>query len=492
MEFKINRETIPASEVIYNGVQEQSVETDYILPDYYPDIFRLVRCELSPVITGYSIIGDKLSYELRCDIRILYCGENGSVLQSVEQRQSFSKSVELGKNVASPEVNIVPKTDHVNFRALNKRRIDMRGSVSVRISVIGETSQEVLSDAFGMNIQLKKTPVEYAAKKMYARAKADKCEYKLITGKLLAKGDINVNILYSYDTAEGGAVEPMSFTLGFSQIVDMEGVDDSFECNITPEVISCDLSPVPDKNGDNRLIRCEAEIRLICKAVKCSSVMLVTDAFSTVYPCENTYSVVRTELLPTVIHESFHHSAVLASGDNVPDTVYSIWCTPKNINSHIDEDGKSIIISGMLTYSMAAKDDSGTITIPDRDEAFEQRIPVDRIPDNTSVSTDISVGEVSYNISSDGELTVKSDINTDITLSSAGSIRVVTDIAVDDSSRKQRDGDYSIKLYFGVENEDVWDIAKRYSTDVSAVIEENELSGDRLENNGMILIPIVS
>ena len=61
MDFKTNMETIPISEQIYSGVQEQGVELDYILPDYYPDIFRLVRCELSPVITGYSVIGDKLS-----------------------------------------------------------------------------------------------------------------------------------------------------------------------------------------------------------------------------------------------------------------------------------------------------------------------------------------------------------------------------------------------------------------------------------------------
>ena len=121
MDFKTNMETIPISEQIYSGVQEQGVELDYILPDYYPDIFRLVRCELSPVITGYSVIGDKLSYELRCNIRILYCSESGSVLQSVEQRQSFSKNVDLGKVCDSPEITLIPKTDESLYKsAVNK------------------------------------------------------------------------------------------------------------------------------------------------------------------------------------------------------------------------------------------------------------------------------------------------------------------------------------------------------------------------------------
>lgn len=517
MEFKTNTETIPTSELIYSGVQEQGVELDYILPDYYPDIFRLVRCELSPVITDYSVIGDKLTYELRCDIRILYCGENGSVLQSVEQRQNFSKSLDLGRMAAPTEVTIIPKTDHVNFRAVNKRRLDMRGAVSVRVTVSGETSQQVISDAAGMNIQLRKTPVEFAAQKLSAeksvriseetelspsqpdivniisvRAKASPTEQKLISGKLLAKGSLDIHVLYSCDTPDGGGAETMDFSLSYSQIVDIDGIDDEFDCTVAPQVVICDISPAADSSGDNRVLRCEAEIRLVCRAVRTSTVMLVTDAFSTVYPCENTYTDIKTQLAPEVMHETFRHSSVLATGENVPQTVYSVWVTPKNINSHMDDDGRTLLISGMLTYSMAARDTSGTVVMPDRDETFEQKIYLDRDTSGCTVTAEITAAEVSYNITGEGELTAKAEINADITVSSGESMTVVTDIAVDDSQRKQRDGDYAIKLYFGVENEDIWDIAKRYSTDVSAVMEENELDGDRLENSGMLLIPIVS
>ena len=82
MELKINRETVPAAECIYEAVQEQGIELDYILPDYYPDIFRLVRCEVLPVVADCSVSGGRLSYELRCDIRILYCGEDGSAMRA--------------------------------------------------------------------------------------------------------------------------------------------------------------------------------------------------------------------------------------------------------------------------------------------------------------------------------------------------------------------------------------------------------------------------
>lgn len=515
MDFRINRETVPVSENVFDGVQEQGVEMDYILPDYYPDIFRLVRCEVTPVITGYSINGNKLSYELRCDIKILYCSEGGSALQCVTQRQNFSKTVELGRTGENFTARLTPKTDHINFRAVNKRRLDLRGAVSVKISVTGETAQEVISDAFGMNIQIKKTPVRFASKKITAektlqlseeievpttqppviniintRCIVPECEKKMISGKLLAKGSAELKLLYSCDK-DGGAVEPISFSIPFSQIIDIDGIDDTFDCTVTPEVVSCDIAPTVDKNAENRIIKCEIELRLICCAVKTASVMLGTDAFSTVYPCSVMVSEIKTEQIPVIYDESFRHSAKISDGDSVPQTIYSMWCTPKNINTRLSEDGNSVIISGMLTYSMASRDNAGMIIMPDKDEAFEETI---KIPDNISgctVSAEISIRDVSYNISSEGILSAKSDISAKISVYNCSSINAITDISVDENVKKQRDGDYAIKLYFGVENEEVWDIAKRYSTSVNAVIEENDLVGDRLESNGMLLIPIV-
>ena len=50
MDLKINREILSVNEKIYDGVQEQSVELDYILPDYFPDIFKLIKCSITPSV----------------------------------------------------------------------------------------------------------------------------------------------------------------------------------------------------------------------------------------------------------------------------------------------------------------------------------------------------------------------------------------------------------------------------------------------------------
>lgn len=511
MNLKINRETIPTGEIIYNGLQEQGVELDYILPDYFPDIFRLVRCEIIPNVADYSIMGNTLSYELNCEIRLIYCGDEGSALQCITQKQTYTKTVELGKSPDSPEAVIIPKTDHVNFRAVNKRRLDMRGAVSIKINVCGEKKQEVICDAYGLNVQLKKCPMKYTSQKLYADKiiqlseeteisatqpailsiircdmKISNSEKKIISGKLLAKGDISLNILYA---SENGP-EPLEITLPFSQIVDMEGIDENFTCNVTANPINCNITLVADKNGDNRTLRIEPEIRLVCRCIKISEIMVVCDAYSTVYPCETEFSEISTDQPPTVYAESFRNTARLAEGEAVPAKIFSMWCSPKNINTRLGNDGKSVVISGMLTYSMATEDGSGCITMPDRDEAFEETINIGDDISNSAVSADIGDISVSYNISDQGILTARADVSVNITTTDSNGFKALTNLSVDDYAKKQRDGDYAVKLYFGTDNEDVWDIAKRFSTEVDAIMEENDLTDHTIENGRMLLIPI--
>lgn len=517
MEFKVNRETISAAECVYEGIQEQGIEMDYILPDYYPDVFKLVRCEAVPVISDYSVNGDKLTYELRCDMRILYCSENGSILQCVNQKQTFSKTVDMGRFCDNPSVTLKPKCDYVNCRAVNKRRLDMRGAVSVKVSVTGERNQEIISDAFGMNIQMKRMPIEFASKKITARKNIQlgddielsstqpsivsvvrcsctsiSCEKKMISGKMLAKGDASIAVLYACERDGAGVLEPMEFTVPYSQIIDLDGIDDTFECCVKPEIVFCEVNPVQNKEGENRSIRCEMEILLNCSAVKTTSVTLGVDAYSTTYPCSIAVTEIKAEQIPKIINHEIHHCAKMCEGEDVPEQIFYVWCTPKNVNANLNAEEKKLMVSGMLTYTAAARDNSGMIIMPDKEEAFEEVIELNDDYTNAAAAADIIVNGVSYNISSDNVLTLKADIKAEISIFTSSSVKALSDISVDEGMKKIRDGDYAIKLYYGAENEDIWEIAKRYSTCVTSIIEENELSGERLEESGMLIIPIVS
>ena len=70
-------------------------------------------------------------------------------------------------------------------------------------------------------------------------------------------------------------------------------------------------------------------------------------------------------------------------------------------------------------------------------------------------------------------------------------IKGITEISVDENEPVNRNCSYALKLYFTDDNEDLWEIAKKYGTSVSAIMEENDIEDDTVSGKGMILIPIV-
>ena len=70
MDLKLNREMLSMTRTILDASCEQAVEKDFLLPDYYPDIFRVLKCVIKPTVQSHSINGGKLSFDMAVLIRV--------------------------------------------------------------------------------------------------------------------------------------------------------------------------------------------------------------------------------------------------------------------------------------------------------------------------------------------------------------------------------------------------------------------------------------
>ena len=51
MECKLTHDTIEVNEVVFDAMVEQSVELDCLLPDYCPNVFKVLKCKMVPKMT---------------------------------------------------------------------------------------------------------------------------------------------------------------------------------------------------------------------------------------------------------------------------------------------------------------------------------------------------------------------------------------------------------------------------------------------------------
>ena len=72
MEYKLEKTLLGTSEVVYDSSQEQPVDMTVNLPDYCPDIQKILKCQMYPRNTGRGITGDRLELDGNCLGKVFY------------------------------------------------------------------------------------------------------------------------------------------------------------------------------------------------------------------------------------------------------------------------------------------------------------------------------------------------------------------------------------------------------------------------------------
>ena len=515
MELKLNREALCLNEVVYDGISEQSVEMDYILPDYYPDIFKILKCQLTPQVISYNTASDKLIYDVVVRIKVLYLAQESNQVKCIEQRYTYSKTLDLKKSCDNPLVTIVPKLDYCNCRAISERRLDIRGAVSCKVKVSCTGEQNIVSDACGLGVQTRKLQLGYAGSKIYTQkqftireeielsdskpsafsilrhdAVANVSDFKIISNKIIIKGDAKVTMLYSAsDEGDIDTLEATQAQIQLSQIVDLNGVSDEFECFVDMNVVTSDLTIKTDENGDSRIIACEIVICAICVAHKMTNVEVVSDAYSTEYSCRYSTIPLKTEMIPTIIDKTFMVKSSAEHNEGDINAVCDVWCSISNVVTRASSENE-IIVSGTLNTCILAKSDEGPIYL-EKSDIFDHSIDVDNLSRDSNFLPTVKVVSCSYSLASNNTVEIKAEVGIKGCLYEVKTVDGIDEITVDTNKPKERDLSYALKIYYADEGEGVWDIAKRYNTSVEAIMEENELEGEVLEQRGMLLIPIV-
>ena len=73
-------------DIIYNDTAECGVDIEYYLPDYCPDIQKVLKCCVSPNIENSSAVGDKITVSGNLGITVMYSDEKAASVRSCGKR----------------------------------------------------------------------------------------------------------------------------------------------------------------------------------------------------------------------------------------------------------------------------------------------------------------------------------------------------------------------------------------------------------------------
>ena len=512
---ELNRKTeaVFLTETLFDGQAEQGVELDYVLPDYYPEIFRILKCCLTPRIISSAVSGSKLMLDGIVLIRVLYLEENSTALHCVEQRYTWSKTVDIaGKSenlCGSPAVSVTPRVDYCNCRAVSSRRIDVRGAVSCRITVtcpsqfripavpdgvqvlcrnVTTTSEPIYSErqiSVREEIETGASGIEYIVS-CEASPKVD--DVRIIANKAVVKGTVTVSALYGLHTDDHPGcddLEKMTADIPISQIIDMPGLTDQHTCNTEFIVMNCELQP----KSDSGILSCEILIDCRCTASTESTVGIPCDLYSTEYECEYSTAQIR---LPVNSRAISGQIPVKSSMTSDSGEISSVWDCRSSVSSLMcrPDPGNGLLVTGQLSIQAVGRSAGNVPFFSEKQETFEQVIPAQNVTQDTASGCRARVTDTGFSINQDGGLDVTAQVEISGSLCENQQITAVSSASVREDKPKERSDEFSLRICY-TSGESCWDIAKRCNTTVDAIMSENNIDDREAEVSGMVIIPIV-
>lgn len=513
MDYSIKKEPLCVSETVFDGVIEQPVDLDFSLPDYCPDIQKILKCQICPQINSRDISGDKLYIEGAAKISLVYLDEEKLSIRCCEHTSPFSVSMNLKNTVQDAIVFTKTKTEYVNCRAVTPRRLDIHGAFSILTKVKCKKEKSIVNDIDGEGIEKKKVPTKYSdvigmgQQSFNINEVIDKSnkqpeieyilktivttelqDYKTLSNKVILNAQANIKVLYVSDI-EYGTIDTLEHSIPISQIMDVQGVQDDCTCDINIEVLSSDINIKQNENEENTLLSFESRISVSVIAYEDKETSILNDVYSVDYEAEPKYESISLNCLSNEINEPHISKSVIDIGNNGISEILDVSGEITNIKSFINED--NIKFEGKINICILAKDNEEIPFYMERLVEFEHETDFKGEEDSVLCAENVILKSCECKISSQNTIEVLLELQIGAFISNERVYKSIIDIYVDEEKPKQKDKNAALTIYYGDEGEELWDIARKYCTSVDKIKEENELEEDTLNGRSMIFIPML-
>lgn len=531
MECNVMSHAVCVNETVYDSVVEVPLEADIMLPDYCPDIVKILKCAPSSCVKSARVQGHTLTIEGMCSVHVLYLGENGQqsqqlVLRGVDYKIPYNRTVDLKNEVGQSAIFVQADSTYCNCRAQSSRRIELRASVSHRVGVLSVGEEQAVTDAAEdtenpQGIQLRKKmmqqdsficqarevvgvreQLELAAGKppakgvIFSQGCAVMSDHKLISGKIITKGELRLQILYNTDT---DAIERMEYTLPISAVIDAPGADDGCWCSAGYELCELEIAPKPDENGENTRFSVDAQIVADAQVCRRTETAVADDCYSTRFACQGRQKPVHFLNLVKRVEERCNYKGEIELPDGV-DTILAGWAqvTGSSVRFEGEEGANKAVLQVNLNLCLLASGKESGVQFYDKTEQMECSFPLEgeAVQDRRLLfCPQLTVTGFDYSRSGD-TLQARCQVLVRGYICEISKCSVMTQIEVDEQKPVEREEDCALTIYYADPGETLWEIAKHYHTAMQSVLEANsslELSEEEaVSKREMLLIPILS
>ena len=510
MDNLLQTKEVTVTRPVLDTREAYTINGDYVLPDYCPDVAVVLNCRITPRVQSRQWNGDQLLIDGMAWVRILYLDEGRQSVRVAEFEQPIScalRCAEPSGGMRQPvPMQIVCTPDYANARATSPRRLEVRGSFTVRATAEAPTVTEIgvaqpdgdwfvkeesvtaarwvtaaekpLTVSERLDFDTDRPPAEQL---LGGDCRAVVLEWKLLAGKVIVKGQLLIHRLYTDDSSKG-TTATLDYVIPFSQILDAEGVQEGQPAYAAVTVTSDSVRCTVGTGGQATVLEVEARLLVQVWVRETADVTLVLDAYHTRYPVvsdaqETVWrSLTASEQQTVTVAKNLELPA-----DDIQDII-DVWSEAGEPETVV-RDGKTTV-GGRLTVSMLVRRTDGTVAYFERPEEYAIPFAVA----GAECRAVVTQTDCRYTATA-RELELRIGLHT--TLLCYDCVRRRALCAVTPQTDQPYPAETAgVKLYYAEAGESVWDIAGACHASPEAIRRENDLRSDPLPERTVLLVPI--
>lgn len=503
MSIETNKESISVNHIVSQKKEAFIVKGDCIIPDIKPDIIKQINTNGIVCIYKKEVLEEKVKIEGNINTYTIYLtSDENNNIRSINFNLDFSQIISIEKANPTMEVKVQLKLRNIECKILNERKISITAFLEADIKIISNENVDIIEEVKLSDIQMlednlrissnigtgrvntyaKDTIVidgiDNLSEIMKTEANIINKDIKLSYNKVLAKADLEVKILYLTEDNRINLVESKIPVMGF---IDMPNISEENTCETNYEIRNIILKP---NSVEEHSIYIEAEIEITCDIYKEKEIKVIQDMYSpktsisftqrqlqvveSKEKCSNKCNIKEKQIIPEI------------KGNKIYDVSVKVELEKETLlNDRITYEGKIKLIyifgsnTGLETKEMS---------IP---FSFNQEFS--GIRKQSNIETKIEIEHQEFVVSGDDNIDVKIDILFTTYNIKSTNINVIDDITEEKSKNNNTS---SLVIYYVKTNDNIWKIAKKFSSTVEEIERVNGIENSKeLEFGKQIFIP---
>ena len=491
------------------GKFQTFIETEAVVPDKKSDVYEIIKTEGYISLKKVELTEGKVLCRGSFNYNVIYTTDDKTTVSNVDGKIDINEVIEKDNIVSDMEYMLFPEVEHVDCTIMNERKIRVGALINLRGSIFDKQRLDIVKDVAQVEgVQKHRKEISYQdivgieksesairdtitinteevqsiiSLNPYAKIK----ETRVSDNKVIVGGVVEINPLAC--TYDGELVELDKIGIDFTQFIEVPGACEG----MTEETLLSmeEFNYVFKQNNESNSGLLEIDCTVECKVKVTDEITreILQDAYSPEkiikfdYRTMEVNKTIESETESFVVRETIKNS----NDDIQIKDIVNACCNASIENTYIE--GSNCVIQGIIKVDILFIPIEGLKMIYKISEEipFEHELEINKLTDTCSVFNTICIEKIDIDLS-------KNQIDLNIKIN-----RFVEAIDKKPESfiiKGEDKGDYdlstapSIIIYICKEDDNLWDIAKKYNTTEEEIAQTNEISMDEELQPGKCLI----